>query len=51
MEDKVAVRKDPSVEFLTENAHCLKLNKETGKIELTDFTAGYDENKEFIVSQ
>ena len=37
--------------YYLNNKYCLKLNKETGKIELSDFKAGYDENKEFIVSQ
>ena len=37
--------------YYLNNKYCLKLNKETGKVELTDFKAGYDENKEFVVSQ
>ena len=32
------------------NKYCLKLNEENGKIELYNFRAGVDENKEFAVS-
>ena len=37
--------------YYLNNKYCLKLNKETGKIELTDFMAGYNEKKEFVISQ